>query len=147
VAQGEVIFLYLLAVGRSAFGVDLAFRRLVTARDDFDATADAAGIEPGLRMSNEMHALFIYADSFWDNLNALRRVLPGLSLLGKVCDSNAQAAQTVRTARNHVEHFAERIGVGGPKRGVVKRFDVGEIRDAVVAAQMDALRALEERLT
>ena len=169
-AEGEVIFLHLLATGRSAFGVELASRRLLVARDDYDATVGAAEVEPGLRMSNEMHALFVCADAFWDNLRALRRALPGLILLGRVCDSNAKTALTAKTARDHVEHFAERIGEGrregrvNPEmpadvfRGAAggfdgrlayfgyERFDVGEICDAVLAAQTDALRALEERL-
>lgn len=168
--QGEAIFLHLLATGRGAFGVELAFRRLLEARIDYDATVDAAMIEAGLEMSNEMHALFVHADSFWDNLRALRRALPGVPNLGTVCDSNAQAARTAETARDHVEHIADRICDGRPKRRTVPEmpaevfrrgvsgfagrlayfgdelFDVVEIHDAVMAAQSDALKSLEGTL-
>jgi hypothetical protein len=117
-------------------------------------------------MWNELHALFVYADSFWDNLRALRQSLPGLAPLGVLCDSNVAAALTAKNARDHVEHFAERITDGRPERRnapamapeVFRRgaggfdglrmyfgdewFDVVEIHDAVMAAQSEALEIL-----
>jgi hypothetical protein len=175
IAEGEVIFLHLLAVGRSAFGVELAYQRLFESRSDYDAAAIGpdlrpAEIESSLRMSSELHALFVYADSFWDNLRSVRRALPGIAGLRTVCDSNATKALVAATARNHVEHFAERISDGRPKGRTApamsaevfrqgaggfdgrwayfgdEEFDVVELHDVIVAAQMEALNALEERL-
>lgn len=169
--EGEAIYLHLVMIGRTVFGVRLALQRLLQARMDYDAAFDAGGgsesTEAGFRMSCELHALFVYLDTFWDNLRCLRRALPGIPGLGTAYDSNTQSMRVAKTARDHLEHIDERIVAGrriappmspevfrrsaGGFDGRVaifgdEEFDVIDLHDAAMAAQEIALAALSTRL-
>ena len=100
--------------------MDLAFERLVGARADFDALfgfgGDAALAEAGFRMSSEMHALFVFADGFWDHLQPLSHIFPGVPELARAVSAHELDADTARKVRDHVEHLAERVTLGRRKQ-------------------------------
>jgi len=167
--EGDQLYHHILALGRTSFGVELAFERLMQACEDFNSLVgfggDDAVAEAGFRMSNELHAFFVCADAFWDNLRALARAMPGLAELARARSEHAPAADVARTARDHLEHLAERIETGrGEKFGLAmtaqtfrrvsggfdgtsayfgdEEFDVPAVREAVAEAAEVARTAL-----
>lgn len=127
-----------------------------------------ASLETTLRMSSEMHALFVFADAFWDNLKPLGAALPGIPEITLTSDHARDDAVLARTVRDHVEHIAERIVEGRQKRNPKmnaetfrkasggfdgrtayfgdEEFDVVAIRDAVAAAEETVRGALQMHL-
>jgi hypothetical protein len=132
-----------LALGRLQFGVELALERLQGARTDYDSVVDpmsAEGIEAGFRVSSEIHALFVVADSFWDNLAEVVKDLPGVRGIADARSAGADIADRTRMGRDHLEHFAERIPKG--RRGRPKDPDMSAAVFAQIPGGFDGRMAL-----